>query len=125
MQHILILTTNLNIETVARENVKHFFRNVPFSRWKCNVAEHRTTAKRAINNVQAVMAIRQYVKCQSATTRDRLYILACTRKQGATSVVNLVWYISNTEAITVIPYSWFSRDVIAAMLVSHEQKISH
>jgi hypothetical protein len=22
-------------------------------------------------------------------------------------------------------YSWFSRDVIAAMLVSHEQKISH
>jgi hypothetical protein len=25
----------------------------------------------------------------------------------------------------VVHYSWFSRDVIAAMLVSHEQTISH
>jgi hypothetical protein len=23
------------------------------------------------------------------------------------------------------PYSWFSRDIIAVMMVSHEQKISH
>jgi hypothetical protein len=29
------------------------------------------------------------------------------------------------DLLVPVAYSWFSRDVIAAMLVSHEQNISH
>jgi hypothetical protein len=39
-------------------------------------------------------------------------------------VVIIITKKTNMAAI-VNPYSWFSCDVIAAMLVSHEQKISH
>jgi hypothetical protein len=57
-------------------------------------------------------------------TRDRL---AAKTKQGATSIVNCDWHISVIKVFidNAPSYRAFSRDVIAAMLVSQEQKISH